>query len=118
MKPEQLYNILDIEPPKPEPQVFTDLIISNRCRYLFKLATEAIVKSPKNHAVNISDMSITRYNNNEVITTKFRGTNNPEQFRGMTIRNLYIEESVDSESIKSIFGPMAKNILTTKQEEE
>ena len=118
MTPEYLYKLLDIDPPKPKTQVFTDLIISNRYRELFKLATEAIVDSPKNHGVTISDMSITRYKNNEVITTKFRGTDNPEQFRGMTIRNLYIEESINNEYIKHLFGPCAKNILTIKQEEE
>ena len=113
MKPEKLYSILNITPPKPKPIVHHDLIISSRYRELFRLAIDAIQENPKNHSAVISDLAIFDYTNSEkeTVITRFRGIDNPEQFRGMTFRNIYIEESSNIEDIKNLFGHLSRNII-------
>lgn len=116
MKPEKLYSLLNLTPPKPRPKYHHDLIISNNYRELFNLAYEAIKDNPNNHSAVVSNLAVYDYTNvdKEVIITRFTGTDNPEHFRGMIFRNLYIEEPINPDHIKALFGHLSQNIIILK----
>ena len=116
MKENRLYSILGLEAPKPKPVWHVDVILSNNYRELFKLARESVEDNSSNFIVVSSDLSIKNYNSN-VITYFNSMSNGSSTLRGLSIRNLYIDETFNDTEVKEIktyFCPMAKNVIFEK----